>query len=189
MKWCLKGVVSLGLPHVMTTRGFTRLTRLTEGLLLPAPCLFVARFALWTASSGFSGLIGKSHQCCRTCWLAMDIPIAPNHEPTIEPCHFWLHPGERPTNVKVDWPTLLVESYGVCTQNKAIATQRSLISARGYAKGRLWNSWKHNSTFMREPIGTVFGQCFPSGTTHMHRSRCRGSLRTWLNTRWRWVGF
>jgi hypothetical protein len=59
----------------------------------------------------------------------MDVAIEPSHEFLIGPGHFWLDPGENPTKAKFGWPTLLVNSYNVCTGNKIIASQPKIISA------------------------------------------------------------
>ena len=77
---------------------------------------------------------------------------------------FWLDPGEHPTNATFDWPTLLVDGYGVCAQHTTIALQPKITSAlvdmRKEAPGTAESTVLHLS-------GSQSAQCLDSDLRHL----------------------
>jgi hypothetical protein len=97
---------------------------------------------------------------CGTCWLAIDVPVEPNHEAPSEPRHLWLDP----TDAKIGWPTLLPDSDDVCTQSKVTALQLRKFPA-------LVDTLTEGSEAAESTIlhlsGSQAAQCFDNDSRHL----------------------
>jgi hypothetical protein len=110
---------------------------------------------------------------CGTCWLAIDVPVEPNREAPSEPCHLWLDP----TDAKIGWPTLLPDSYDVCTQSKVTALQLrkfpALADTLTEGPGAAESAILHLS-------GSQAAQCFDNDSCHdpTRSSKCPWATRS-----------
>lgn len=92
--------------------------------------------------------------------MAIGVPVERNHEVPSEPSHLWLDP----TDAKIGWPTLLIDSDDVCTLSKVTALQLGKFPA--LVDTLMEGSGAAESTILHLS-GSQAAQCFDSDSRHI----------------------